>query len=363
MADQPADEQPTPTPPRKRRVRYRGTHPRRFGEKYKELDPDKHPDVVAHVRASGKTPAGTHVPIMVEEVLEALAPRVGERGVDATLGWGGHAQRLLEQLAPDGCLLALDADPIELPKSEARLRRLGFDESVLLVRRTNFAGLCVALDEVGWMEGGDDARDGGADFVFADLGVSSMQIDDPARGFSVKADGPLDMRMNPKRGLSAAQWLETASVEAIEAALVESADEPHAALLARALDAKRGTLATTCALSKTLRAALGPRLPEADADASVRRVFQALRIAVNDEFGALDALLRQLPDCVRPSGRVAILSFHSGEDRRVKKAFQQGVRDGVYASTSDDVIRPSAAEQRANPRSAPAKLRWARRAP
>jgi 16S rRNA (cytosine1402-N4)-methyltransferase len=340
-------------PVHRRRPRYRGTHPRRFDEKYKELAPEQYPELVAHVRAQGKTPAGQHVPILVEEVLAILAPRPGERGVDATLGWGGHAERLLAALAPGGRLLGLDADPIELPRTEARLRRLGFDETGLLVRRTNFAGLRAAIDDVGWHEG--------VDVVFADLGASSMQIDDPARGFSFTRDGPLDMRMNPKRGRPAAEWLERASVDTLAAVLSANADEPAAAQIASALDARRGTLMTTGALAGAVRAALDARVPAGAADAAVRRVFQALRIEVNDEFGVLDALLRQVPGCLRAGGRVAIITFHSGEDRRVKAAFEQGAQDGLYSAVSPEIVRASRPEQRANPRSSPAKLRWARR--
>ena len=343
-----------PAPAHRRRPRYSGTHPRRFDEKYKELAPEKYPEMVAHVLSRGNTPAGQHVAIMVEEALEALAPRPGERGVDATLGWGGHAERLLTRLAPGGQLLALDADPIELPRTEARLRRLGFDEAALIARRTNFAGLHAALDAVGWQEG--------ADFILADLGVSSMQIDDPARGFSFAADGPLDMRMNPGRGLSAAQWLERTTVDALATALRDHADEPLADDIAEALVARRGELTTTQALAAAVREAAAGRERDEKSDRTVRRVFQALRIEVNDEFGTLDALLRQLPGCLRPGGRVAMITFHSGEDRRVKKAFAQGEREGLYASAAREVVRASGEERRANPRSRAAKLRWAVRA-
>jgi 16S rRNA (cytosine1402-N4)-methyltransferase len=343
-----------PTSPHRRRPRYPRTHPRRFDEKYKELAPERYPEIIPHVLARGRTPAGQHVPILVEEALEALDPRPGDHGVDATLGWGGHAQRLLERLAPGGQLLALDADPTELPRTEARLRRLGFDEGALIAQRTNFAGLRKALDLAGWTNG--------ADFVLADLGVSSMQIDDPARGFSFANDGPLDMRMNPNRGLSAAEWLERATVAGLAAVLRDHADEPFAEDLARALVARRGALTSTQALARAVREALTGRTRDDDVDSSVRRVFQALRIEVNDEFGALDALLRQLPDCLRPGGRVAVITFHSGEDRRVKKAFVQGGRDQLYSSVSRDVVRASAEERRANPRSRAAKLRWAQRA-
>jgi len=346
----------TPKPAHSRRPRYRGTHPRRFEEKYKELDPGRYPDLVAHVRAGGKTPAGQHVPILVDAVLEALAPAPGERGVDATLGWGGHAEALLRRLLPGGQLLALDADPIELPKTEARLRELGFGAEALTARRTNFAGVHAAIAAIGWHNG--------ADCVFADLGVSSMQIDDPSRGFSAKLDGPLDMRMNPSRGATAAAWLERASAdtEALANVLRANADEPYASEIAVALVERRGALMTTSALAEAVRQAVGSRVSAADADASIRRVFQAIRIEVNDEFGALDAFLRQAPQCLRPGGRVAVLTFHSGEDRRVKRAFDQGRRDEVYAEVSRDVVRASGAERRANPRASAAKLRWAKRA-
>ena len=352
MPDAPQD--PPPPPAHRRRVRYRGTHPRKFGERYKELDAEKFPDLVAHVRESGRTPAGQHVSILVKEVLEALDPRPGARGVDATLGWGGHAEHILARISPGGTLLGLDADPIELPRTETRLRRAGHEERALVVRRTNFAGLLAAIADVGIV--------GGVDFVLADLGVSSMQIDDPSRGFTFKADGPLDMRMNPSRGRSAAQWLTAASVAEVTQALVDHADEPHAQAVAAGLAARRGAIGSTLELAEAVRTSLRGQLTEDEIDGSVRRVFQALRIEVNDELGALDALLRQLPEALRPGGRVAILSFHSGEDRRVKKAFQRGVREGVYASASDDMIRAGPAEQRANPRSASAKLRVARRA-
>jgi 16S rRNA (cytosine1402-N4)-methyltransferase len=347
-----------PVPPReehRRRPRYRGTHPRRFDEKYKELAPEQYPELVAHVRERGQTPAGQHVPILLDEVLAALAPRPGERGVDATLGFGGHAERLLAALAPGGCLLALDADPLELPKTEARLRALGYGEDAFVARRTNFAGLRAALAGVGWHDG--------ADFVLADLGVSSMQLDDPARGFTFKDDGPLDMRMNPRRGVSAAQWLERATVAELARVLAEDADEPCAERIARALDARRGELRTTRALADAVRAVFGARLDPDEVESSVRRTFRALRIEVNDELGALDALLRELPACLRPGGRAALLTFHSGEDRRVKKAFELGLREGAYAAIADEVVRADAEERRSNPRSKSAKLRWATRSP
>ncbi len=335
--------------PHRRRVRYSGKNPRRFGEKYKERDPQRHADTVAKVLASGKTPAGTHRPIMVAEILAALAPRPGEFAVDCTLGYGGHAREILARLQPGGKLIGLDADPLELPKTETRLRAAGFDVEVFTAVRSNFAGLPKALAGLNLA---------GADCILADLGVSSMQIDDPARGFSVKADGPLDMRMNPQRGFPASALLEKISADALEKLLRENADEPRAGELAGALAGKN--FATTKALAAIIRAAL-PRLTKEDCDLTVRRVFQAVRIEVNDEFSALDMLLRHLPACLNPGGRVAILTFHSGEDRRVKKSFETGWRDGFYADIAHEVIRPTPEERHDNPRSAPAKLRWARK--
>jgi 16S rRNA (cytosine1402-N4)-methyltransferase len=340
----------TPATPHQRRKRYSGKNPRRFEEKYKEHDPRRYADTVAKVIASGKTPAGTHRPIMVAEILASLEPKPGDMAVDCTLGHGGHAQEILARIQPGGVLLGLDADPIEIPKTEARLRAMGFGPESFIVKRSNFAGLAQALATQGIA---------GADIVLADLGVSSMQIDDPARGFSVKLDGPLDMRMNPQRGQPASALLAKIRPAALAALLDENADETHATVLASALAGKK--FPRTLALAHAIRAAL-PGIKTEEVTLSVRRVFQALRIAVNDEFSALDTLLRQLPECLKPGGRAAILTFHSGEDRRVKKAFDAGLREGIYIAVSDGVIRPTPAEQQSNPRSSPAKLRWARRA-
>lgn len=337
-----------------RRPRYAGKNPRKFSEKYKEHAADLYAADVAKVLARGKTPAGTHRPIMVREIMAVLAPQPGETAVDGTLGYGGHAREILAAIQPGGRLLGLDADPLELPKAEARLQALGYPAESLLVRRMNFAGLAQLL--------ATEAPDG-ADVILADLGVSSMQIDNPARGFTFKGDGPLDLRMNPERGQSAAALLAGISAAKLEQVLIENSDEPHAAPLARALAARAlPTTTTLAALIRDTLAALPRPAASADAELSVRRVFQALRIAVNDEFGALDTFLRHLPQCLKPGGRVAILTFHSGEDRRVKHAFKAGARDGTYAEIADEVLRPGAEEQRANPRSSCAKLRWARRA-
>ena len=335
--------------PHRRRPRYSGRNPRRFEEKYKEHNPQRYAETVAKVLAAGKTPAGTHRSIMVAEILAVLAPQAGEVAVDCTLGYGGHARKILPRLQPGGRLIGLDADPVELPKAEARMREAGFGPEVFTAVRSNFAGLPQALAGL---------ELAGADCLLADLGVSSMQFDDPARGFSTKGDGPLDMRMNPQRGQPASALLARISREALEELFRENADESRAGDLGALLAGK--SFSTTKELAGAVRAAL-PGVTKEQADLSVRRVFQALRIAVNDEFSALAMLLRHLPACLNPGGRVAILTFHSGEDRRVKQAFEAGVRDGIYAEIAQEVTRPTAEERHANPRSSPAKLRWARR--
>lgn len=350
MTDGIVPEPNTATAPHRRRPRYAGKNPRRFEEKYKEQNPALYAETIAKVLASGKTPAGMHRPIMVAEIIEALDPKPGETAVDCTLGYGGHAREIIARIQPGGRLVGLDADPVELPKTEDRLCSLGFGMETFVAHRSNFAGLPKILASL---------QLAGADMILADLGVSSMQLDDPSRGFSAKFKGPLDMRMNPGRGQPASTLLEGTGVNALAALLEENADEPHAQTLAAALAGR--SFATTDALAGAIRLSL-PRTNEEERETSVRRVFQALRIAVNDEFSALDTFLRNLPACLNPGGRAAILTFHSGEDRRVKKSFATGLRDGVYAEIAGEVIRPSPAERHDNPRCTSAKLRWARKA-
>jgi 16S rRNA (cytosine1402-N4)-methyltransferase len=347
-------ERPTDERPHRRRPRYPGKNPRAFRDKYKELNSERYPEEVQKVLASGKTPAGMHVPIMVAEVLECLRPHAGEVAVDCTLGGGGHARAILERVRPNGKVIGLDVDPIEVPLTEARLRAAGFGPHEFVARRANFASLPNALAAEGLER---------VDLVLADLGVSSMQFDNPDRGFSYKGAGPLDMRMNPHRGETGAQLVSRSSETDLARMLEENADEPHAHLIAALM--KQQPLDTTHALERVLRVGLTssvPRITKAEVKLSTRRAFQALRIAVNDEFSALDALLRAVPQCLSPGGRVAILTFHSGEDRRVKKAFQAGRREGVYAAVADQVIRSTKQETFANRRASSAKLRWAVRA-
>jgi 16S rRNA (cytosine1402-N4)-methyltransferase len=341
--------------PHQRRVRYSGTHPKRFEEKYKELDPVRHADAIKKVMDRGQTPAGMHRSICVNEILDLLKPQPGETGLDATMGFGGHSQEILARLMPGGHLFAVDVDPIELPRTEARLRGLGYDASALTVRRMNFSEVTTLLPEAG----------GGFDVVLADLGVSSMQIDNPARGFSFKADGPLDLRLDPSSGQSASELLLSVTRQRLRDLLVDNADEPFALPLAAALQGQY--LETTTQLADLVRQTLAGvfkrSLPEeervAETKRALQRTFQALRIEVNNEFGVLDRLLEVLPSCLKPGGRVVIMSFHSGEDRRVKKAFQSGERNGTYSGVAAELIRPSFEEQRSNPRSSSTKLRWA----
>ena len=341
-----------PNSPRKRRPRYKGTHPRRFEEKYKELNAEKYPRDVEKVLKSGKTPAGSHRPICVREVLEVLCPGPGQTGLDATLGFGGHARELLSRIMPGGRLFGIDADPIEIVRTEARLRGLGFSEKELIIRRLNFAGVQKLFADAG----------GGFDFILADLGVSSMQLDDPSRGFTFKVEGPLDLRFNPKRGQPVSVFLRSASEKCLEEILRVHSDEPHARAIAKAIYKLRDEISTTTALAETVRKALDRvsfSNPEEETTRSIRRTFQALRIAVNDEFSVLEQFLRDLPYCLKPHGRVAVLAFHSGEDDRVVRSFGQGFEAGIYASWGHDPIRAGSQERYDNPRSKSAILRWA----
>jgi 16S rRNA (cytosine1402-N4)-methyltransferase len=337
-----------------RRVRYKGTHPKLFKEKYKEQQPNRYAEEVAKVIGRGQTPAGMHRPICVAEILDFLKILPGQVGMDATLGYGGHSLEMLKCLRPGGRLYAIDVDPIELPRTQERLRALGYGEDILLIRRMNFAGIDHIVSESGPL-----------DFVLADLGVSSMQLDNPERGFSFKVEGPLDLRLNPSKGKSAASLLRTVSLEKLEALLVENSDEPFSRPIAKAVIAGisgGAVIETTAQLQKIIAGALEFRpLPKRKEDIkkSCQRCFQALRIAVNDEFQVLDQFLEKLPYALAPGGRAAILSFHSGEDRRVKKSFQHLYRTGIYSEIASDPIRPSAEECFSNPRARSAKLRWA----
>lgn len=337
-----------------RRIRYKGTHPKTYNEKYKELQPEKYADTVAKVMEKGSTPAGMHRSICVDEILDFLQIRPGQTGFDGTLGYGGHSKELLKSLQGKGHLYAVDVDPMELPRTKERLAKLGYGEEILTIRQMNFAKIDELISESGPF-----------DFILADLGVSSMQIDNPERGFSFKNEGPLDLRLDPKSGLSAAQKLRGMTQDEIEGMLLENADEPNASAIARAITSefKKGNrITTTTELGQVIKEAL-KYIPGSNSNAVIKktcqRCFQALRIDVNQEFEVLYEFLEKLPTVLASGGRVAILSFHSGEDRLVKKSFQRYFREGIYSEVTPGPISPSAEEIRTNGRARSAKLRWA----
>lgn len=341
----------------KRRKRYSGTHPKKFEEKYKEHQPEKYQDTIQKVIQKGSTPAGMHISIMVEEILDVLKIQPGERGFDATLGYGGHTRSMLDRLEGSGHIHAFDVDPIESVKTEARLRDAGFSEEILTIWHRNFAEIGEVAEQTGKFH-----------FGMADLGVSSMQIDNPQRGFSYKLDGPLDLRLNPQKGVSAAERLMELDQEELEGMLIENSDEPYAREIAKAVmkELRKGkTIETTTRLRELVEEALW-KIPEKERKEAVKkscqRTFQALRIDVNSEFEVLDTFLSKLPDVLESGGRVAILTFHSGEDRLVKRHFKEGKKQGIYCEIAEDVIRPSAMECSRNPRARSTKMRWAIRA-
>lgn len=337
-----------------RRPRYKGTHPKAFKDKYKELQPELYTDTIAKVIQKGSTPAGMHRSICVNEILEFLQITPGQIGLDATLGYGGHTLEMLKCLDSKGHLYATDVDSIELPRTKERLERLGYGSEILTVRQTNFSN----IDQI-------TSESGPLNFILADLGVSSMQIDNPERGFSYKTEGPLDLRLNPSKGISAAERLKTISQNELYGMLLENADEPHSAEISHAIISaiKKGTdIITTSQLQQIIKDAL-KFIPEKDRSDEIKkscqRCFQALRIDVNNEFEVLYEFLEKLPAAMAEGGRVAILTFHSGEDRLVKKSFQRFYREGLYREIAPEAIRPSAAECNSNSRARCAKLRWA----
>ena len=340
----------------KRRVHYSGKYPKRYEEKYKELQPEKYGDIADHVKAKGNTPAGTHISIMVDEILDFLNIQPGMHGLDCTFGYGGHSLAMLKKLDGQGHLVSLDVDPIESAKSKERLCKLGFDNDLLSVELINFAKIKEVADKYGKF-----------DFILADLGVSSMQIDNPERGFSYKVEGPLDLRLNPTSGITAAELLRTIDINDLITLLVEYADEPYAeeiALKVADWRRKKKPIETTTDFKTVIEEALSKvSIPDKEKKDLIKkscaRCFQALRIDINKEMDSLYEMLNALPECLNPGGRVAILTFHSGEDRLVKKTFKQLMNDGYLSEISTDVIRPSAKECVDNPRSRSTKMRWA----
>ena len=338
----------------KRRVRYSGTHPRTYKEKYKEHQPEKYADTISKVISKGSTPAGMHISIMVKEILDFLDIKPGQQGLDATLGYGGHTKEMLKCLNGKGHIYGLDVDPIESAKTKERLEKQGFGEDILTVKLMNFKDIDKVAEEAGKF-----------DFILADLGVSSMQIDNPDRGFSYKVEGPLDLRLNPQKGISAAERIRNISGEELTGMLIENADEPYAEEIADAVVTrqKRGEkIVTTKDLQRVIEEALS-FLPKGEQKEAVKkscqRTFQALRIDVNQEYEVLYEFLEKLPRVLASGGRVAILTFHSGEDRLVKKSFKRFLKEGEYAEVSKDVIRPSAQECAQNGRARSTKMRWA----
>ena len=343
--------------PHKRRVRYKGKYPRNYKEKYKELNPEKYRDTIEKVIRKGSTPAGMHISIMVKEIIDFLQIKPGQTGFDATLGYGGHTKAMLECLKGQGHMYATDVDPIESAKTKKRLADAGFGEDILTIRLQNFC----TIDEIA-------KEAGGFDFVLADLGVSSMQIDNPDRGFSFKVDGPLDLRLNPERGISAAERLAQIDEGELAGMLWENSDEPYAEELAHAIvtERKHGKpIDTTTRLREVIEETLS-FLPEKEKKDTVKktcqRTFQALRIDVNNEFEVLYEFMEKLPGALKPGGRATILTFHSGEDKLVKKALKQGYKEGIYSEIANDVVRPSAEECAQNGRARSTKMRWAVRA-
>lgn len=340
--------------PHKRRARYKGKYPKKFEEKYKELQPEKYKDTIEHVIQKGNTPAGMHISIMVKEILDFLNIQPGETGFDATLGYGGHTKAMLECLQGKGHIYATDVDPEESAKTRKRLEEQGFTEDILTIRLQNFCTIDEIAKEVG-----------GFDFILADLGVSSMQIDNPKRGFSFKVDGPLDLRLNQEEGISAAKRLESISRDELAGMLYENSDEPYCEELAKAItdEIRKGhPIDTTTRLREMIEKTLD-FLPEKEKKETIKktcqRVFQALRIDVNHEFEVLYEFMEKLPNALKPGGRAAILTFHSGEDKLVKKALKEGYRLGIYTEYAKDVVRPSAQECVQNPRARSTKMRWA----
>lgn len=349
----------TENKPYKRRVRYSGKYPKKFEEKYKELQPEKYEEIAEHVMAKGNTPAGTHISIMVSEILNFLNIKEGQLGLDCTLGYGGHSKSMLKELNGKGHLTSLDVDPIESEKTKKRLRDLGYEEDIFSVELINFANIDKMAEKYGKF-----------DFVLADLGVSSMQIDNPERGFSYKFEGPLDLRLNPTKGITAADRIKELNEEELIGLFYENADEPYAEEIAKTIISFRKSgmpIETTTQLSHIIEKSISnikmtPNEKKEVVKKSCARCFQALRIDINREYDVLYEMLEKLPYVLNSGGRVAILTFHSGEDRLVKQSFKNFAKAGIYSEVARDVIRPSMDECIKNPRAKSTKLRWAIRA-
>lgn len=304
-----------------------------------------------------------HVPVLLEHVLAVLNLRPGMTVVDCTLGLGGHSAAMLHAVSTDksastlgGRLIGIDFDPANMAIARGKLEQVNASGGARFdLYHNNFAALPTVLREAGVER---------VDAVLADVGVASTQIDDAARGFSYKKPGPLDMRMDPTRGQPASAIVNRLSEKELASALFDYGDETDAPQIAKLIIERRKQkpietttelMAIVCeARDFTIERAAGAKLHPA------ARTFQALRILVNREMANLERLLAVLPDVLNPGGVAAIISFHSGEDRRVKQAFRDGLRAGLYADISPDPIVADEDEQMRNPRSRSAKLRWAR---
>lgn len=286
-----------------------------------------------------------HVPVLLDEVVEWLDPRPGMILVDGTLGAGGHARALAERIRPGGLLLGLDRDPAAVEAVRQRL--------VGLPIRAVWANFC-DLPEVLRQEE-IEAVDG----VLLDLGWSGEQMADPARGFSFDVDGPLDMRLNPQAGKTAAQLIARLAEKHLADLIYHYGEERYSRRIARKIvETRRHTpIETTAQLAALVRSCV-PRSKRGERIDPATRTFQALRIAVNDELKSLEIALRRIPECLKPGGRLAVISFHSLEDRRVKDAFRQDSRWNVLTKKP---LRAGPAELIRNPRSRSAKLRVAAR--
>lgn len=337
----------------KRRKRYSGKYPKNYNEKYKELNPDKYQDVIEKVIKKGNTPVGMHIPIMTKEIIEFFNIKENEIGIDATLGFGGHTKLMLEKLNHTGHIYAFDIDEIEIVKTKKRLELLGYDEKDITIINANFKDIDIML-----------SKNIKCDFLLADLGISSMQVDNPERGFSYKHEGPLDLRLDPLKGEKASDLLMKMSKKELENIFIEYADEEYADIIATKICEKKSytVIDTTLKLYQIIKEALS-FIPKERRDETIKkssqRVFQALRIYTNNELEVLDEFLMKLPNILNHGAKVVILSFHSGEDRIVKKAFKEYLNDGIFKEISNGVIRPSLEEIYNNPRCKSTKLRWA----
>lgn len=383
------DEIPTATTTHKRRERYSGKYPRNFKHKYKEREGDE--ATISKVLAKGMTPAGQHVPIMVNECLQYMGLDDDQHQsndpilvVDCTLGYGGHSSYILKQImnCTDARLISFDQDSVEIKKTEERLRGSVLSELSSITGRSNhiFTAVNQNFAKLGsYLKATNQL--GKVTSLLADLGLSSMQIDDNERGFTYKRDAPLDMRMNQNDDTvkTAYHLLQQLRVRQLKSMLKNNSDEEFAAEIAQGLIGKGNKIPeTTIELADRVREIARPLLMQqnnwnngqklaknqelkikSQLDSTIARVMQAIRIEVNGEFDVLDKLLDDVPKILSPGGRAVILTFHSGEDRRVKKAFKGGFKSGIYSEWSSDVVRPTSQERRDNPRSSRCKLRWA----